>query len=134
MYNLFLDDERVPYAPHGDIEDAYNYTRNMDYVNLDWIVVRSYDEFVKYIKTHGVPQLISLDHDLADEHYQYLLTQDDVDYSKYIEKTGMECVKWLCNYCIDNKVKFPEYWIHTQNIIGGKNMFEYIRNFKRFYE
>ncbi len=134
MYNLFLDDERVPYSPHGSgIEDAFNYTQNIDYVNLDWFVVRSFEEFVAYIEKNGTPQLISFDHDLADEHYQYLLTQNDVDYTKYKEKTGMECVKWLCDYCLDNDKKFPKHLIHTQNIIGGKNMLEYIKNFNKFY-
>ena len=134
MYNLFLDDERVPYSPHGGIEDAFNYTHNLDYVNLDWVIVRSYDQFVKHIELNGLPQTISFDHDLADQHYQYLLKQNDVDYTKYNEKTGMECVKWLCDYCIDNNKKLPKYLIHTQNQIGSENMLQYIRNFKKFYE
>jgi len=128
-FNLFLDDERLPYTPHGI--DAFDYTQNMNYINLDWMIVRSYDQFVKYIKLNGLPQMVSFDHDLADEHYQYLLKQHDVDYTKYKEKTGMECVKWLCDYCLDNNHKLPICLIHTQNLIGGKNMFEYIKNFKK---
>lgn len=134
MYNLFLDDERVPYSPHGSHEDAWYYTQNLNYIDLKWKIVRSYEEFVAYIEKNGIPQLISFDHDLADEHYQYLLTQNDVDYTKYKEKTGMECVKWLCDYCIDNNKKFPEHLIHTQNIIGSINMRKYIENFKKIHE
>ena len=134
MYNLFLDDERVPYSPHGMIEDAYYITKNNIYINYDWVIVRSYDQFIDYIKRNGLPQIISFDHDLADEHYQYLLKHNDVDYSKYTEKTGMECVKWLVSYCMNNNLKFPKYLIHTQNIVGGKNMLIYIENFKRIAE
>lgn len=120
-FNIFLDDERVPYSPHGGMEDAYNYTQNLDYVNLDWVIVRSYDKFISHIKTHGTPQYISLDHDLAD-------------FNDGKEKTGMDCVKWLCDFCVDNNNKFPKYLIHSQNIIGSENMLAYIKNFKKFYE
>ncbi len=117
-FNLFLDDERVPYSPNGEMKDAFNYTENLDYINLDWVIVRSYDQFIEYISLNGLPQLLSLDHDIADFTYGY-------------EKTGYDCVKWLCEYCIDNDVKFPNHLIHTGNIIGGENMLVYIRNFKK---
>ena len=99
-------------------------------MNLDWVIVRSYDTFVKYIEKNGVPELISFDHDLADEHYNSLREPNDVDYNEYTEKTGYECVKWLCGYCIDNK-EIPECLFHTQNIIGQINMSKYIENFKK---
>ena len=120
MYVLFLDDERVPYSIDGDI-DAYNYTNNPDYINLDWVVVRNYDEFVNYIEKNGLPRLVSFDHDLSD-------------FNKEIEMTGYDCCKWLCDYCIDNNLKFPKYLIHTPNIIGSRNITKYIENFKNFYE
>ena len=62
-YNLFLDDFRMP-------KDAYNYLLQPIYISVNWEIVRSYDEFVKYITEHGIPEIISLDHDLADEHYE----------------------------------------------------------------
>lgn len=120
MYNLFLDDERVPYAPHGGTEDAYNYTQNLDYVNLDWVIVRSYEEFVKYIETHGLPQRVSFDHDLSD-------------FNKDVEMTGYDCCKWLCEFCIDNDKKLPNYLVHTQNPIGKQNILSYIKNCKKYF-
>ncbi len=61
-YNLFLDDFRMPadvvlYMP----KCAY-------YTDREWVIVRSYDEFVKTIEEMGIPQAVSFDHDLADEH------------------------------------------------------------------
>lgn len=127
MYKLFLDDIREPI-------DAYEYTQRSIYKELGWIVVRSYDEFIDYILNNGLPKLISFDHDLADEHYNYLAMWRKVDYNDYKEKTGYECVKWLCDYCIDTNKKLPECIFHTQNTIGYVNMSKYIENFKRFYD
>jgi len=121
MYRLFLDDERVPYSPNGELMDAYNYTKNGNYINYDWIVVRTYAEFVSHIEKNGMPLLISFDHDLADFNGSY-------------EKTGYDCVKWLCDYCIENSYKLPNCLYHTQNLIGQMNMKKYIENYKKFYE
>ena len=66
--NLFLDDFRKPhdcmsYMPHRIGTSAAIYTQ------LDWEIVINYDEFVEWIKTNGIPEIVSFDHDLADEHY-----------------------------------------------------------------
>jgi hypothetical protein len=127
MYNLYLDDMR-------EAKDAFFYTENPVYLNYDWIVVRTYDEFVEYIKLNGLPELVSFDHDLADEHYNYLNTQFDANYNNYVEKTGYECVKWLCDYCLDNNKIFPKSLYHTQNLIGRINMEKYVKNFRKYNE
>lgn len=127
MYNLFLDDIRKP-------ENAFTYTQNENYNDLNWIVVRSYDEFVKYIKLNGLPKICSFDHDLSDQHYNYLAENFDVNYDVYKEKTGYECVKWLCDYCMNNNEKLPECMYHTQNIIGHLNMSKYVENFEKFHK
>lgn len=133
MYNLFLDDERVPYSPNGSHIDVYYYTHDDIYINHDWVIVRSYDQFIDYITKNGLPKIVSFDHDLSDEHYQYLINHSDVNYNKYTEKTGMECLKWLCEYCLDNNKKLPKCLIHTQNIIGSINMKKYIENFNKYH-
>jgi hypothetical protein len=132
MMNLFLDDERIPYSTNDEL-DAYYYSKNLDYVNLEWVIVRTYEQFIDHIKLNGLPQLISFDHDLADEYYQHLL-KNNIDYSNYEEKTGMLCVKWLCDYCIDNQLKIPKCLFHTQNLTGKVNMFKYIENYKKIHE
>ena len=115
---LYLDDFRDP-------RDSFFYLGKPIYNSSSWKVVRSYDEFVKYINTHGLPSIISFDHDLADEHYE----TDNID--EYKEKTGYECAKWLVNYCIDNNTKLPEYLCHSQNPVGKKNIMTLLDNFKK---
>ena len=78
MKKLFLDDVRVPF-------DCAKYMRPDDlkymYEDEEWDIVRTYNDFVGYIEHFGVPDLISFDHDLADEHYDpsmYSGNYDDV--------------------------------------------------------
>ena len=112
-YFLFLDDYRIP-------EDAFDYTKNELYINKKWLVVRSYDDFVKFIQENGVPHTVSFDHDLADAHY----TQEEIiPYDSYEEKTGFDCATWLINYCMDNKLQLPTgILIHSMNPVGSKNI------------
>ena len=117
-YNLFLDDIRIP-------NDILYYKINPFYKKRKWVIVKSYDEFVNYINKYGLPNLISYDHDLAD--IQYV-----ANYDEYIEKTRYDALKWVCNYCLDNKLKIPIMVFHTANIIGEKNMKTYYNNFKKF--
>ena len=110
-YCLFLDDFRMP-------KDVYDYLLQPIYISVEWEIVRSYDEFVKYITEHGIPEIISFDHDLADQHYSQRL-----EYDQYTEKTGYHCAKWLIYYCIDNNKKLPaEILIHSINPAGSLNI------------
>ena len=119
MYNLFLDDIRVP-------EDVFNYTGNPIFLKEDWLIVRNYDEFVKTVKELGIPNIVTFDHDLADIHYD---VQDHVDEDYYDlcaaqnEKTGFHCAKWLIYHCLDNGLKLPpKVLIHSMNGVGAKNI------------
>lgn len=118
MYKLFLDDIRDP-------EDVFQYMMHPVYlINDEWIIVRSYDEFVKTIQEKGIPDVLSMDHDLGLEHYEHNKNPNGViDYSSYTEKTGYDCAKWLINYCIDNKKELPTtILIHSMNIVGSQNI------------
>ena len=111
-YNLFLDDFR-------SLADAHCYTYESLYATKDWVIVRTYDEFVEYIKENGLPEMVSFDHDLADEHYDY---QKDINYDQ-IEKTGYHAAKWLINYCLDHELDVPtKILIHSANTVGAKNI------------
>lgn len=130
-YNLFLDDERVPHQV-GSYIMPYSLKK---YYNEKWLIVRNYDEFVKIIQEKGIPDLISFDHDLADEHYRKSMFDTDKHYNNYYtdgtfkEKTGYECAKWLIDYCIENNIHFPEYIVHTMNPIGKENILSLIKSF-----
>lgn len=125
---LFLDDERYP----SDV----TWVDDVRYSQLSWVIVRSYDEFVTFIEDCGLPEFVSFDHDLADEHYQTLLNAveyevDDGDLKKtftVMENTGYTCAKWLVEYCQDNGLKFPEYVVHSMNPIGKENIEGLITN------
>lgn len=117
-YYLFLDDYRVP-------KDCLEYTYNQLYL-LDWKIVRSYNEFIKTIEIEGLPDMISFDHDLADEHYDPDLhgseTYNEI-YDSFVEKTGYDCAKWLINYCAENKLALPNViLIHSMNPAGSANI------------
>jgi hypothetical protein len=111
FYNLFLDDFRNP-------EDAYEFRLNPVYLLEHWIIVCNYDEFINYIEQHGLPKIVSFDHDLGEEHYEKQLP-----YDQYTEKTGYDCAKWLINYCIDHNKKLPAtILIHSMNVAGSYNI------------
>ena len=87
-YYLFLDDERVP--------------ARVSWVSLpegvDWTIVRNYEQFVDCVIRNGLPDFVTYDHDLADQHYS--MTFEEVKQSSYedvinsySEKTGYDCAK-----------------------------------------
>lgn len=126
-YYLYLDDYRNP-------EDTFAYTHNQIYL-LGWKVVRSYEEFVKYIKENGLPDVCSLDHDLAIGHYSM---QDHVDQDYYDiieEKTGYHCAKWLIEYCIDNNKELPAtILVHSMNPAGANNIISLFNSYYKYHQ
>lgn len=129
-YNLFLDDFRIPV-------DAFVYTKDTDFLQLKWEIVRSHDEFVDYIQKRytedgSFPAVIAFDHDLADDHYDH--TSGEFPYEDMKEKTGMHSAKWLVDFCIDNDLKLPLYKVHSQNPGGAANISGLLSNFKKHQE
>ncbi len=119
-YNLYLDDYRNP------IDSSY-YRSEPDYAKLDWVVVRSYDEFIKKVEELGIPEVVSFDHDLADAHYKKQKFNYD-DESQ--EKTGYHCAKWLIYYCIDNKKELPaRILVHSMNPAGTQNIWSLFNSY-----
>lgn len=106
MKGLFLDDERNP------IDATW-----MQYPDtVDWVVVRTFSEFVKEVTSQGF-DLISFDHDLQD-------------FSKGPEMTGYDCLKYLANnsnYIPD--CFLPQIVVHSMNPIGKVNILSYWKNY-----
>lgn len=135
MYNLFLDDYRIPRNCLGYV---HRYGIRPDiYINREWIVVTNYIEFTEYISKNGLPNLISFDHDLADFHYQYapedydLMGEEEmIKTFGSIDKTGYDCAKWLVEYCLDNNLDLPEFLVHSMNTVGKQNIENLLNNFK----
>jgi len=130
-YYLFLDDVRYP-------EKNCEYMNNKIYTDLDWVIVRNYNQFVDYVTENGLPEIVTFDHDLAEPHYHESMYKDGKVYMQYLEtiseKTGYECVKWMADYCIDKNLKFPKWYLHTMNPVGKQNMEGYILNFLKHFE
>jgi hypothetical protein len=113
---LYLDDVRTP-------------------KDVDWKVVRSYDEFVAHIKMNGLEnyELISLDHDLGDtamnEYYNNVSPNYTLDYNNIQEKTGLDCAKFLVAESMNTKIPLPQIYIHSANPIGSANIMGYVNNY-----
>lgn len=71
-----------------------------------WFVVRSYQAFCDMILVNGCPGLISFDHDLGEE------------------KTGLDCMKFFINYCMDNDIdpESVDINVHSANPVGAENI------------
>ena len=112
-YYLFLDDRR-------SLQQISAMTNDTSYLDREWIIVKSYDEFVSTIKEtferKHFPLMVSFDNDLG-----YETPQD--------EKTGYDCAKWLVDFCMDNKLEFPKYKVHSQNPVGQENIISYLDNY-----
>jgi hypothetical protein len=126
---LWLDDIRDPSDPFW-----FRYFPNTDEV----VWVKNYDEFISWINVNGLPYLICFDHDLADEHYtpqEYWESKNKVqewhDAQNFTEKTGMDCAKWLVDYCLDNDVKLPKYISQSANPSGKEYILSLLDNFSK---
>lgn len=111
MKKLYLDDIRTP---------------NSD----GWDIVRNYEQFVDWIQKNGAPDIVSFDHDLADIHYN---PNTYIQGFKYHEKTGYDCAKWLCEYCMINGLPMPKWNVHSANPVGKENIIQLLKNFEKKY-
>jgi len=120
MIRVYLDDVRTP-------------------VDNDWVIVRSYEEFVVKVTEIGLENidLISLDHDLGDtamqEWHRNVYHNYELDYNNITEKTGMDCTKWLVEKWMDGS-HVVNVVIHSANAIGSANMMGYINNYRHIHK
>jgi hypothetical protein len=117
MINIFLDDERVP-------KDV----KWIDLPKLNWIICRDFNSFKKTIEDSAAKgefaECISFDHDLGDEAYKEIARKrTSFDYENLKgEKTGMDCAKFLVDFCEQKGVKLPKIYVHSMNPIGRENI------------
>jgi hypothetical protein len=119
---LYLDDHLTP----TETIPGYN----------PWNVVRNYNEFTEWILKNGIPDLISFDHDLAEEHITDYFNQFMINgyqhpnYDSYKEKTGLDCAKWLCEkYCFPTNLELKQCAVHSDNPVGSRNIHSYINGY-----
>lgn len=113
---IYLDDVRTP-------------------VENNWVVVRSYDEFITKVNEIGLENIdfISLDHDLGDsamkEWHKNVYHNYALDYNNITEKTGYDCAKWLVEKWMEGQ-SVVDVYTHSANAIGSANIMGYINNFR----
>lgn len=118
-YNLFLDDIRIP-------SDCSTYINDKRYTELEWDIVRSYDEFTKHIEEMynegSFPRLVSFDHDLDHEHYDPSMFVSSEAYENaykgFTIPTGRKAAEYLVHFCREKQIAIPECLVHTMNPAG----------------
>lgn len=98
---LYLDDLRTP-------------------VDESFVIVRSFDEAVRFVRLNGVPEFISFDHDLG------------ADKNGWPLPTGYDFAKWLVNSDLDRAIRIPQnfsFKVHSQNPVGAKNIEALLNNY-----
>lgn len=112
--NIFLDDERQPDFIKDKIGQLYP---------SNWVLVTNYFDFIKIVDDNiDFINLVSFDHDISSFD----------DYGK--EWTGKDAADYLINKCLDNKRKFPDFYVHTMNISGRPNIIGTILNYIRYID
>lgn len=94
---LYIDDERYP------PDDGF-------------VLLRSTQEALQHVKTHGWPTFMSLDHDLGGE------------------DTTMCFLRRLVNELWDGKTPPPDYHVHSMNPVGRKNIISFMDSWKKAME
>ena len=119
---LWLDDYRDPLKDNwlvfSPIEQPF-----------EVIWVKSYQEFKDYIVDNGLPTAICFDHDLGFTNEYYI--ENNLP-SPEVEKTGMDCAKWLVWWCQEHNLKLPLYNIQSANPIGKDNIDGLLKSFIKF--
>ncbi len=101
-YYLLLDDIRTP----------SQVARLVDLPAANWLIVRSYEEFINTIEAKGCPRFVSFDMDLKPEHYG----AKDIH---ALEETGLSCAQFLVGYCLKYDCDLPAYLVHSLNPEGA---------------
>lgn len=132
MYNLYLDDIRQPYETGNYINPV---ELRKQYRLEEWIIVRNYNEFTKYIQDNGLPNKVSFDHDLGEDEAERLridgLSKRKTREHKKTVMSGYDCAKWMCEYCLENSLPLPEYYCHSMNPTGKENILNILNNYKK---
>lgn len=124
---LFLDDIRYP-------KDCIDYMHRrigklaIEYYEDDWVIVRNYNDFCNFLKENiDKIEIISFDHDLADEHIaDYHKNQGNgnnvIEYEDFQEKTGLDCALFTKKLYKENNILLPKMFVHSFNPVGTQNI------------
>jgi hypothetical protein len=122
-YKLFLDDVRNP----ADVK----------WIELPlgpWVIVRNFLDFKVVVSSRGLPEHVSFDHDLAEEHYNPALWAKSklTDYAKLENATGYDCAVWLTEHCRTFELDLPSYTVHSMNPVGRARITAALEHYKSY--
>jgi hypothetical protein len=106
-YRLFLDDLRTVGMVYK------NFSEN------DFVVVRTFEEFVAYIRQHGLPDFISFDNDLGEDAAGNLL------------EDGYAAAKWLV-YESGLDLRNLQFKVHSANPVAKVQIESLLNNYIGF--
>lgn len=89
----------------------------------DFVIVRSFEDAIKFVEANGIPEFISFDHDLG------------CDEEGNILKSGYDFAKWLVDSDINKEFIFPDNFdfnVHSANPIGRNNIESILNNYLSF--
>lgn len=133
--NLFLDDVRTPReaALWGETP-IIGLLEKSKIPEGEWDIVRSYEEFVKFIQANGIPDVVSFDNDLWDvtsstaTNDQLVKQFQMLGWQEFEIKTGAHCAQYLVDACRAYNRSIPTYYIHTANSAARPIIKEILEN------
>src|SRR4030067_1911522 len=111
MWKLYLDDLRDPSSTYGEAfvrEDV-----EAGFAPSQWVVARSTEAAKKLVLDLGMPEIMSLDHDLGDK------------------DRAMDFLAWLANEYWNGTQPIPMIIVHSANPIGSENLRSFADSWKR---
>lgn len=128
---LWLDDCRDPFDKKIDWLVFSPIGRDVD---VTWVM--NYQEFIDWIMVNGLPDGICFDHDLSDFQMARCVYPDTIGTLEMPEheKTGMDCAKWLTEYCMDRGLPLPLYNCQSANPVGRENIKGLLENYNKHFK
>lgn len=103
MKALFLDDERFPIFL--DIE-------NIEHPSVNWDIVRSVEDAIKWVEVNGFPDIVSFDNDLQRE-------LEGKDFAKYLSKLDLDTGTMPEDF---------KFIVHSKNPVAKKDIVSILEN------
>ena len=112
---VFLDDKRK------DATIVHNNVRGLGpgvgKAN-NWVIARDYQQFVDILKNNfDYIDFISFDHDISS----YDINEKEL--------TGKDAAVFLINYCMDHGKQLPDWFVHSDNTGGNRNIRQLLANY-----
>ena len=114
MWKLYLDDLRDPSHTYG--EAFVRGEVEAEFAPALWVVARSTEEAKKLVLDRGMPEVMSLDHDLGGQ------------------DRAMDFLVWLAREYWDGSQPIPMVVVHSANPIGSENLRSFADSWKRSVE